>query len=102
MPEADALFARVIAFSTDAGDEIDLFWWSTWASVKVKLAQWDEAISLRRKALDAAVRFDGAESTAALVEYYFLQTPFANQVVPMKRSPSLKPGSMRLMRPKHT
>lgn len=71
-PEADALYGRVIALSTDAGDEIDSFWWSKWASVKVKLARWVEAISLRRKALDAAVRFDGAESNAALVEYYFL------------------------------
>ena len=70
--EADALYGRVISLSTDAGDEIDSFWWSKWASVKVKLARWDEAISLRRKALDAAVRFDGAESNAALVEYYFL------------------------------
>jgi tetratricopeptide (TPR) repeat protein len=71
-PEADALYGRVIALSTDAGDEVDSFWWSKWASVKAKLARWDEAISLRRKALDAAVRFDGAQSNAALVEYYFL------------------------------
>jgi hypothetical protein len=71
-PEADALYGRVIALSTDAGDEVDSLWWSRWASVKVKLARWDEAISLRRKALDAAVRFDGAQSNAALVEYYFL------------------------------
>ncbi|MEM7434507.1 MAG: tetratricopeptide repeat protein [Myxococcota bacterium] len=70
--EADTLYRRVIAFSTDVGDEIDSLWWSKWASVKAKLERWDEAISLHRKALDAAVRFDGAESNAALVEHYFL------------------------------
>jgi hypothetical protein len=71
-PQADALYARVIELSTDAADRIDSLWWSKWASVKAKLAHWDEAIALHQKALDAAVRFDGAGSNAALVEYYFL------------------------------
>ena len=70
--EADGLYHRVIASSTDAGDEIDSMWWSKWASVKAKLERWDEAVLLHRKALDAAIRFDGADSAAALVEYYFL------------------------------